>query len=112
MTAEIAPKDEEAYTKWVTEEHHLQLVHRIPGHRRSQRYVVGPPFTDGKDPEDHHLGSVGKHFSIHEFDNLQAILGKDASAQEALANDGVRKALIDSTISVLRIWELVKPIGW
>ena len=110
MTIEIGPKHEGSYTGWVEE--HFQLVHKISGHRRSQRYVIGPPITDGKDPADHDLASVGKHFIIHEFDNLQAVLGNDASTREAFGNGGGKAAIADSNIAAFRIWELVKPIGW
>ncbi|CAK7207381.1 hypothetical protein SEUCBS139899_010191 [Sporothrix eucalyptigena] len=111
LTVEIGPKDEAAYTKWVEDEH-LPLVHKITGHRRSQRYVIGPPITDGKDPKDHDLSSVGKHFIIHEFDSLKPLLENDASAQEAFGSEGAKAAFANSSVTVLRMWELVKPVGW
>ncbi|KAL1887680.1 hypothetical protein Sste5346_010075 [Sporothrix stenoceras] len=108
--------DDDTWVKMYTTEHAMvstKTADRTSFYRaiRSQRHVIGPPITDGKDLADHDLPSVGKYFLIHKFDSLQAVLGNDTSVQEAFGNSATQASLPDTCVSVFRIWELVKPIG-
>ena len=57
------PKDEADYDAWYREEH-LDVLHKVPGYRRSQRYKLGPPV------EDLTLEKAPPYVAIHEVDDV------------------------------------------
>ena len=63
------PSDEADYHKFYEEEH-LDLLHKVPGYRRSQRYqLINLLQSDLKD--------VPRFLVIHEFEHLDALDGPE-----------------------------------
>ncbi|KAL9097301.1 MAG: hypothetical protein Q9165_000728 [Trypethelium subeluteriae] len=102
LTVELQPIDEEDYDRFYREEH-LDLLHKVPGFRRSQRYVLGQrtKFTQGEPP---------KFLAIHEFNDLSVLAGPEMT--ETNSRPWTQKILKENTAFVLRGWQLIKPEGY
>lgn len=100
------PKDEKDFEKWYLEEH-LDMLHKVPGHRRSQRYVIGP-----KIPKLGDVTEAPKYLAIHEYDDLNAFLNNHSSVAETNGTPWTIKHIQDSDMNAFRMFELVKPVGY
>ncbi|KIX06604.1 uncharacterized protein Z518_04580 [Rhinocladiella mackenziei CBS 650.93] len=102
LTVEMDPVDETDFDRWYREEH-LDMLHKLPGYRRSLRYVIGPetPLTVGQPP---------KYLAVHEIENLRAFDGKEAEA--ANTTPWTVKHLKESKAFVPRGWELIYSQGF
>ncbi|KIW26512.1 hypothetical protein, variant [Cladophialophora immunda] len=102
LTVEMDPVDEPDFDKWYREEH-LDMLHKLPGYRRSSRYVIGPKMalTEGDPP---------KYLAIHEMNDLRGFIGKEADA----ANDTpwTVKHIKDSKTFIVRGWQLIYSQGF
>lgn len=96
------PVDEVDFENWYRQEH-LDMLHEIPGYRRSSRYVLGPraPLTLGQPP---------KYLAIHELDSLKGLDGKEAQA--ANETPWTVKHLQTSKVFIVRGWELIYSQGF
>ena len=100
------PKDEADFDKWYREEH-LEMLHKVPGHRRSQRYVIGP-----KVPIVGDVTEAPKYLAIHEFDSLDAYKNRLPEATAPRSTPWSEKHISDSTMNAFRMFELLKPVGF
>ena len=102
LTVEMDPIDDADFDKWYREEH-LDMLHKLPGYRRSLRYVIGPktPLTMGEPP---------RYLAIHEIDDLRGFDSKEAEA--ANATPWTVKHLGESKVFIPRAWELVDSQGF
>ena len=102
LTVEMDPTDEADFEKWYREEH-LDMLHKLPGYRRSSRYVIGPrtSLTHGEPP---------KYLAIHEIDDLRGFDGKEAEA--ANTTPWTVKHIETSKVFIPRGWELVHSQGF
>lgn len=102
VTAEIDPFDEVDFDKWCREEH-LDMLHKLPGHRRSARYQIGQrtPLTEG-DP--------GKRLTIHEIDHLGGLSSPELKA--ASSTPWRLKTVKNSNGLTTRAWELIYSMGF
>ena len=93
----MEPVDEADFEKWYREEH-LDMLHQLPGYRRSTRYVIGPeiPLTESDPP---------KYIAIHEMDALKGFDGKEAEA--ANTTPWTVKHIKDSKVFIGRGWDLI-----
>ncbi|OCT54443.1 putative alpha/beta hydrolase [Cladophialophora carrionii] len=102
LTVEMDPVDEADFHKWYQDEH-LDMLHKLPGYRRSSRYVIGPKtaLMDGEPP---------KYLAIHELDGLAGMDSKELHA----ANDTpwTVKHVNDSKVFIARAWELLYSQGF
>ena len=96
------PVDEEDFEKWYREEH-LDMLHKLPGYRRSSRYRSGPKthLTEGDPP---------KYLAIHEMDELRGFDGKEAEA--ANSTPWTTKHIKDSKTFIARAWQMVYSQGF
>ncbi|OAL34514.1 hypothetical protein AYO20_06144 [Fonsecaea nubica] len=101
-TVEMHPVDEPDFDKWYREEH-LDMLHKLPGYRRSSRYVIGPKTALTKDEPP-------KYLAIHEMDSLQGFVGKEADA--ANTTPWTVKHIKDSKVFIPRGWELITSRGY
>lgn len=107
LTAELDPKDEGNFEKWYREEH-LDMIHQVPGHRRSQRYVIGPKVAVMGD-----VTEAPKYLAIHEFDNIDAYKNKTPEASAPRETPWSKKQLSDSQhLYAARMFELIMPMGF
>jgi antibiotic biosynthesis monooxygenase (ABM) superfamily enzyme len=106
ITAEMNPKDEKDFDKWYHEEH-LDMLHSIPGHRRSQRYVSGPEV-----PKLGQLTKAPKYLAIHEYDSLDEFFNNGPEVQKTNGTEWTKKHIQDSDMNAFRMFELVKPVGF
>ncbi|KAL9069844.1 MAG: hypothetical protein Q9157_006032 [Trypethelium eluteriae] len=99
---ELQPNDEEDYDRFYREEH-LDLLHKVPGFRRSQRYVLGPKtrLTQGDPP---------KYLAVHEFNDLSVLAGPEMT--DTNSRPWTQKILKENTAFILRGWQLIKPEGY
>ncbi|KAF1951758.1 hypothetical protein CC80DRAFT_597212 [Byssothecium circinans] len=103
FTVEMHPKDRVDHDKWYREEH-LEATSKLPGYRRSTRYVLGPrtPITKGDDPPF--------CIAIHEVDNVwKALSSKEL---EATNSPWTEKHMKESVPFILRSWKLVHAEGY
>jgi len=102
MTVEMQPQDEDDFDKWYREEH-LDMLHKLPGYRRTARYQIGPEllWTEGKPP---------KYLAIHEMDHWNGLDGKEAEA--ANTTPWTVKHVTESKPFVLRAWEKIYSQGF
>jgi hypothetical protein len=98
----MEPADEADLDKWYREEH-LDMLHKLPGYRRSSRYILGPrtPVTEGDPP---------KYLAIHEMDELAGLDGKEAEA--ANNTPWSVKNIKESKAFVGRAWKLLYSQGF
>jgi len=96
------PVDEADFDKWYREEH-LGMLHKIPGYRRTPRYLLGPkaPLTKGE---------PARYLAVHEFDGLEGLGGKEAEA--ANSTPWTVKHVKDSKVMIARAWELIHSQGF
>jgi hypothetical protein len=99
------PQDEVDFERWYREEH-LDMLHKVPGHRRSLRYVLGPKVPDLGD-----LTEAPKFLAVHEYDSLDAQKGSP-EATAARHTPWAEKHISDSTMNAFRMFELLKPAGF
>ncbi|KIW12294.1 hypothetical protein PV08_09571 [Exophiala spinifera] len=99
---EPTPENEEDFDRWYREEH-LDLLSRLPGYRRSLRYVLGPkmPITEG-DPS--------RYLTIHEVDDVHAFDGKEAEAANATA--WTAKHIGEAKVFIPRMWRKITELGF
>jgi hypothetical protein len=96
------PKDSQEFEKWYLEEH-LEMLHAVPGHRRSQRYVLGP-----KVPKLGELTEAPSHLAIHEYDSLDEFLNNTPQVQKTNSTEMTARQLKDSSTNIFRMFELVQ----
>lgn len=99
----MEPVDEPDFENWYREEH-LEQLSKLPGYRRSSRYILGPktPLT---------LGEPGRFLAIHEVDQIKkAFDSKEAEA--ANTTPWTVKHINDSKIFIPRAWELLHSEGF
>lgn len=99
------PVNEEDFHAWYNEEH-LDMIHGVPGHRRSQRYVI-----EHRHHDPGALNSIPKHLAIHEFESLDAYQSNAEEAVAAKSSPWTRKNFMESTINVFRSFRLVRSVG-
>lgn len=104
LTVEMEPSEgnEKDFDDWYRQEH-LDLLSKLPGYRRSLRYVIGPttPLTQGEPP---------KYLAIHEVDNVHAFDGKEAEA--ANTTPWTTKHIKEAKTFIPRMWEKVYSQGF
>ncbi|KAJ9503579.1 hypothetical protein H2202_000718 [Exophiala xenobiotica] len=104
LTVEMEPtgQNEGDFEDWYRQEH-LELLSKLPGYRRSLRYVIGPktPLTQGEPP---------KYLAIHEVDNPQAFDGKEAEA--ANTTKWTVKHINEAKTFTPRMWQRVTAEGF
>ena len=104
LTVEMEPSEanEKDFDDWYRQEH-LNLLSKLPGYRRSLRYVIGPktPITQGEPP---------KYLAIHEIDNVHAFDGKEAEA--ANTTPWTTKHIEEAKTFIPRMWEKVYSQGF
>lgn len=99
----MEPVDEVDFENWYLEEH-LEMLSKLPGYRRTSRYVLGPklPIT---------LGEPGRFLAIHEVDQIRAAF--DSKEAEAVnATPWTVKHIKDSKVFIPRAWELLHSEGF
>ncbi|KAK5064437.1 hypothetical protein LTR84_000270 [Exophiala bonariae] len=103
VTVEMEPVDEADLDKWYQEEH-LEMLSKMPGYRRSSRYVLGPktPIT---------LGEPGRFLALHELDDLHAASFSEESAAANTTPWSV-KHIQGSKVFIARGWELLHSEGF
>jgi len=101
-TVEMDPVDETDFDKWYREEH-LDMLGRLPGYRRSLRYVIGPPTPLT-------LGEPPKYLAIHEVDGPHAFEGPEAEA--ANTTPWTVRQIQESKVFVARMWERMYAQGF
>ncbi|KAF2097769.1 hypothetical protein NA57DRAFT_56952 [Rhizodiscina lignyota] len=106
LTAEMNPKDEADFEKWYLEEH-LEMLHKVPGHRRSQRYVIGP-----KVPGIGDVTEAPKYLAVHEYDSLDPFINNAPEVVKTNGTPWTKKQIAESNMNAFRMFELVKPIGY
>ncbi|KAK4941666.1 hypothetical protein LTR10_018405 [Elasticomyces elasticus] len=104
LTVEMEPSEanEKDFEDWYRQEH-LDLLSKLPGYRRSLRYVIGPKAfnTQGEPP---------KYLAIHEIDDVHAFDGKEAEA--ANTTPWTTKHLKEAKTFIPRMWEKVYSKGF
>jgi hypothetical protein len=99
----MEPLDEPDFERWYREEH-LEMLSKLPGYRRSSRYILGPklPIT---------LGEPGRFLAIHEVDQIKtAFDSKEAEA--ANTTPWSVKHITKNKIFIPRAWELLHSEGF
>jgi len=93
--------NEDDFHAWYHKEH-LDLLSKVPGYRKSSRYVIGPdtPLT---------LGEPAKFLAIHELDHLDGLAGPEAKA--ANETEWTTRMISESKPFVVRMWRLVHGEG-
>lgn len=101
LTVEMDPSNVDDFHKWYHEEH-LDLLAKIPGYRKSSRYVLGQatPLT---------MGEPGKYFAIHEFEALEGLGGPEAKACNE--TEWTVRMLKESSVFIARSWKLIYKQG-
>lgn len=99
----MEPVDEEDLEKWYREEH-LEMLSKMPGYRRSLRYILGPrtPLT---------LGEPGKFLAIHEVDDMDAASSSEES-KAAITTPWSVKHIKGSKLFIVRRWALIHSEGF
>ncbi|KAF2095812.1 hypothetical protein NA57DRAFT_58885 [Rhizodiscina lignyota] len=105
MTAEMDPIDETDYHNWYTEEH-LDMIHKVTGHRRSQRYVMQSKASGSGD-----LSDVPKFVAAHEFDTLEGYLVGTKEANAAMGSPWTQKHTREARLTVFKMYERIKTVG-
>ncbi|KAJ9622121.1 uncharacterized protein PV06_05805 [Exophiala oligosperma] len=104
LTVEMEPtaENEEDFDQWYRKEH-LELLSKLPGYRRSLRYIVGPrtPVTQGDPP---------RYLAIHEVDNVHAFDGKEAEA--ANVTPWTVKHIAEAKVFIPRMWRKITEEGF
>jgi hypothetical protein len=99
----MEPTDEEDWHKWYREEH-LDMLSKVPGYRRSQRYKVGTPVPVLT------RGEPTKYLVIHEFDYLKGMGGSEA---QALNNtEWTKKHIADAKVMIIRAFKRIFAEGF
>jgi uncharacterized protein (TIGR02118 family) len=97
------PKDESDFDAWYRKEH-LDMLHKIPGYRRAQRYKIGPRvpvLTMGEPPS---------YLAVHEVDDVTAFMTSPEA--EATSTDWTKKQVGEANIFIVRAWERVRAVGF
>ncbi len=96
------PTDKADLDKWYRREH-LDMLHKLPGYRRSLRYIIGPkaPLTEGEPP---------KYLAVHELDTLAGLDSQEAKA--ANSTPWTVKSIKESKVFIPRRWKLVYSQGF
>jgi hypothetical protein len=96
------PVDEADFDRWYREEH-LDMLHKLPGYRRSARYIIGPrtALAEGEPP---------KYLAIHEMDGLAGLDSKEGEA--ANSTPWTVKTIKESKTFNVRAWELIYSQGF
>lgn len=102
VTVEMDPVDGADFHKWYQDEH-LDMLHKLPGYRRSSRYAIGPktPLTEGE---------PAKYLAIHEMDGLAGLDSEEGKA--ANNTPWTIKHIKDSKVFIARAWELIDCKGF
>ena len=96
------PADEADFDKWYREEH-LDMLHKLPGYRRSSRYIIGPKTTSTE-------GEPPKYLAIHELDGLAGLDGNESKAENN--TPWTVKTISESKTFIGRAWELITQQGF
>lgn len=99
----MQPSNEADFHKWYHEEH-LAMLSKIPGYRKSERYVLGPatPLTQGENPP--------RFLAIHELESLDGLAGPEIQA--ANETEWTVRMLKESSVFIPRTWRLVHEEGY
>jgi hypothetical protein len=95
--------DEEDWDRWYREEH-LDMLSKMPGYRRSQRYKIGPavPVLTRGEPT--------KFLTIHELDSFDGMSGEQS---QALNNtEWTKKHVATAKVMIIRGFERVFAEGY
>lgn len=96
----MEPKDEEDYNNFYQIEH-LDMLHKVPGYRRTQRYKLGKLDPNGGTPVE-----APHYLAIHEWDDLQALDGPEL--RKANASPNTKRILKNNRNLDVRGFKLVK----
>jgi hypothetical protein len=103
ITVEMQPTDEKDFDRWYREEH-LDMLSKVPGYRRSQRYKIGNPVPGLTQ------GEPTKFFTIHELDHFDGMTGPEATALNT--TEWTQKNISESKVFVVRGFENVFAEGF
>ncbi|KIW00917.1 uncharacterized protein PV09_07660 [Verruconis gallopava] len=103
VTVECEPSDEDDYNAWYEQEH-LDILHKIPGYRRSQRYRLGPR-VDGVT-----RGQPPNYVAIHETDDIQQFF--QGPEFDAAWSEWTKRVVSNAKVFVVRAWETLHPEGY
>jgi hypothetical protein len=78
LNVQVDPADADDYNTFYHEEH-LQMLNRVPGYRRSQRYEL----VKGHDASS---ANAPQFMAVHEFDHLDALDGPELREADASPN--------------------------
>ncbi|KIW72097.1 hypothetical protein PV04_00317 [Phialophora macrospora] len=102
VTVEMDPVDEADFDRWYREEH-LDMLHELPGYRRSLRYILGPRTALAE-------GELPKYLAIHELDGLAGLKSKEGDA--ANSTPWTVRTIKESKVFNVRCWELIYSQGF
>lgn len=97
------PSDDADYEAFYEKEH-LDMLHKVPGYRKSQRYKLAKTLQGA--PES----GVPRFMVIHEFEYLNALDGKEI--READATPWVKKVFGSATGVNIRGFKRVFSLGY
>ncbi|KAI9708038.1 MAG: hypothetical protein M1820_004242 [Bogoriella megaspora] len=104
LTIELHPAESnvEDFERWYREEH-LPMLSKVPGYRRSHRYIIGPRtvLTTGEPPN---------YLAIHSFDHFNALDGPEALAGNT--TPWTVKHVSESKVFIARGWKLLGSAGY
>jgi antibiotic biosynthesis monooxygenase (ABM) superfamily enzyme len=99
----MQPTDEEDWDKWYREEH-LDMLSKVPGYRRSQRYRIGAPVPVLT------RGEPIKYLTVHEFDHLDGMGGPESQALST--TEWTKKNVAGAKAMIVRGFERVFAKGF
>lgn len=99
----MEPTNEEDWDKWYREEH-LDLLSKVPGYRRSQRYKIGVPVPILT------RGTPVKFLTVHEFDFLSGFAGPEASKLNG--TEWTKRQVGDAKVMIVRAFEKIHAEGF
>jgi hypothetical protein len=102
LHVQCEPADEAEFHKFYEEEH-LDMLHRVPGYRKSQRYQL----------INHMMGEVKpapRFLVIHEFNSLDALDGPEL--REANATPAVGKVFGNASAVNVRGFKCIRGMGY
>jgi hypothetical protein len=103
VTVEVGPSDDADYNAWYEEEH-LDILHKIPEYRRSQRYMLGPKVggaTRGEPP---------RYVAIHEVDDVKGFF--EGPEFDAAWSELTKRIVKDAKAFVVRGLEKIEAFGY
>ncbi|KAF1811214.1 hypothetical protein P152DRAFT_474826 [Eremomyces bilateralis CBS 781.70] len=101
LWVEIEVGDEEDMDQWYRKEH-LDMVAKIPGHRRSLRYKAGNKIGGMTQPI--------KYLGVNDFDTVDGFGGKEFA--ESAATEWAKKVKGDVKAAKMRVFKLERAVGY